>query len=133
MAMLVLQKPELIDKLTQLASDHHTTPNALLDTAIQEFVDKMEQQPAPEAQRHPSAPPEFLREAAAFAQLKPELLKQYKGRVVAIHQGKLVAVGDDRMAVLGMVLEKLGSVPCYIEWVEEQTPRRARITSTWVV
>jgi hypothetical protein len=123
----------LIDKLTQIAGAQHTTPDVLLDTAIQEFVDKMEQQPAPEAQRHPSTPLEFLREAVAFARLKPELLKQYKGRVVAIHQSEVVAVGDDRMVVLGMVLEKLGPVPCYIEWVEEQTPRRARTTSTWVV
>jgi hypothetical protein len=133
MATLVLQRSELIDKLAQIASDHNTTPDALLDTAIQEFVDKMEQQSVPEEQGRPSAPPEFLREAAAFARLKPELLKHYKGRVVAIHQGEVVAVGDDRMDVLGIVLEKLGPVPCYIEWVEEQTPRHAHITSTWAV
>ena len=133
MATLVLQKPELIDKLTQIARDQNTTPDALLDTAIQAFVDKVEQQVTPAERARPSAPPEFLREAAAFARLKPELLKQYKGRVVAIHQGEVVAVGDDRMAVLGMVLEKLGPVPCYIEWVEAQTPRRARMTSTWTI
>jgi predicted transcriptional regulator len=132
MTTLVLDKPELIDKLRQLANAHNTTPKLLLDTAIQEFVSKMEQQDGLSEQEQPPAPAEFLREAAAFTRLKPELLKQYKGRVVAIYQEKVVVVGDDRMEVLGVVLEQLGPVPCYIEWVEEQTPRIARITSTWI-
>jgi predicted transcriptional regulator len=132
MATLVLQKQHLVDRLAQIAAKRNTTPEILLDAAVQEYLDKEEPQAAPQPLR-PAAPPEFLREAEAFARLKPELLKQYKGRAVAIYQGEVVAVGDDRMDVLGTVLEKLGPAPCYIEWVEEQTPRRARITSTWVV
>jgi Family of unknown function (DUF5678) len=130
MTSLTLQKMHLIERLERIAVTRKTTPETLLDTAVQEFLDKVEPQPII---RPPSVPPAFLREAEAFTRLKPELLKQHKGRVVAIHQGKVVAVGDDRMDVLGVVLEKLGPVPCYIEWVEEETPRRARITSMWVV
>jgi hypothetical protein len=133
MTALIVQKPELVDRLEQLAIDRNTTPDALLDTAVQEFLDKVDLQSTATRPEQPAAPPEFLREIAAFERLKPELLKQYKGRVVAIHNGEVVAVGDDRMDVLGIVLEKLGPVPCYIEWVEEETPRRARITSTWVM
>lgn len=132
MTALVLQKQHLIERLEQIAARYNTSPEMLLDTAVQEFVDKAEQQVEKVASR-PAAPPEFLREAEAFKRLKPELLKQYKGRVVAIHQGQVVAVGNDRTEVLGIVLEKFGPVPCYIEWVEEQTPRRARIPSAWVV
>lgn len=87
------------------------------------------------AQQTPSAPPvpaEFEREVAAFEQLKPLLQEQYGGRVVAIHQGQVVAVGSDKMAVLDSVLETLGPVPCYIEWVEPDTPRRVQISSAWV-
>lgn len=76
---------------------------------------------------------EFLREVKAFEKLKPMLLKQeeYSGRVVAIHQGQVVAVGDDDMEVLGMVWDKFGEVPCYIEKVQPEL-RTARIPSLWV-
>ncbi|MGB0383751.1 MAG: DUF5678 domain-containing protein [Ardenticatenaceae bacterium] len=76
---------------------------------------------------------EFEREVAAFEKLKPMLMKKYEGRVVAIHQGQVVAVGDDKMDVLDMVWEKFGEVPCYIEWVETETPRRVRVPSVRVV
>ncbi|MGB5053108.1 MAG: hypothetical protein WBO24_01790 [Nitrospirales bacterium] len=79
-----------------------------------------------------SMPPEFADEVAAFERLKPTLQAQYGGQVVAIHQGRVVATGDDKMAVLGRVLDEIGPVPCYIEWVEPSSPRRARISSAWV-
>lgn len=79
-----------------------------------------------------AAPAEFEREVAAFERLKPALEEQHPGRAVAIHRGQVVAVGDDKMAVLGDVLAQFGPVPCYIEWVEPETPRRARISSAWV-
>jgi hypothetical protein len=80
----------------------------------------------------PSVPAEFLREVEAFEKLKPKLLKQqeYCGRVVAIHQGQVVAVGDDDMEVLGLVWDQFGEVPCYIEKVQPEL-RRARIPSIW--
>jgi len=75
----------------------------------------------------------FWREMKAFEKLKPKLLKQpeYCGRVVAIHQGQVVAVGDDDMEVLGLVWDKFGDVPCYIEKVQPEL-RTARIPSIWV-
>lgn len=76
---------------------------------------------------------EFEREVAAFDKLKPILMKKHSGRVVAIHQGQVAAVGDDKMDVLDMVWEKFGEVPCYIEWVEAETPRRVRMPSMRVV
>ncbi len=81
----------------------------------------------------PSVSAEFLREMRAFEKLKPKLLKQpeYDGRVVAIYQGQVVAVGDDDMDVLGLVSDKFGYVPCYIEKVQPEL-RTARIPSIWV-
>ncbi len=78
------------------------------------------------------APAEFRQEVAAFKRLKPFLQEHYAGRAVAIHHGQVVAVGDDKMAVLDDVLAQFGPVPCYIEWVGSETPRRARISSAWV-
>lgn len=129
MTALVLQKQHLIERLEQIAARNNTSPEMLLDTAVQEFVDKAEQQVEKVAAR-PAAPPEFLREAEAFERLKPELLKQYKGRVVAIYQGKVVMVGENVLDVHAAVTDKFGPVPCYVDQVEE-TPRRVRIPSVW--
>jgi hypothetical protein len=131
MTTLTLEKPELIDRLERIALDHHTTPTALLDTAVEEFLDRVDRAPGAPRHAQPIAPPEFLREIAAFEQLKPELLKQYQGRVVAIYQGQVVAVGDSVLGVHDAVTAKFGPVPCYVEWVEEQTPRRVRMVSAW--
>ena len=82
----------------------------------------------------PDDPPaDFAREVAAFEQLRPALQAQYGGRVVAIYHGQVVATGDDKMTVLDTVLSKLGPVPCYIEWVTPDTPRRVRAPLAWVV
>lgn len=92
--------------------------------------------PQADARPKPSpAPPEFLREVEAFERLKPILLSQeeYCGRAVAIHQGQVVAVGDDKMEVLAEAWEEFGEVPIYVEWVEPETPRRVRIPSVKVV
>jgi hypothetical protein len=35
--------------------------------------------------------------------------------------------------MLDAVLQTLGPVPCYIEWVEPEAPRRARVPSVWLV
>ncbi len=81
----------------------------------------------------PDDPPtDFAQEVAMFEQLRPALQAQYGGRAVAIYHGQVVATGDDKMAVLDAVLSKLGPVPCYIEWVEPDTPRRVRVSSAWV-
>ncbi len=79
-----------------------------------------------------SVPVGFEREVAAFERLKPTLQEQYSGRAVAVYQGQVIAAGNDKMAVLGAVLETRGPVPCYIEWVEPEAPRQARIPSAWV-
>ncbi len=74
----------------------------------------------------------FEAEIAAFEQLKPALLERYPGRAVAIYQGQVVEVGDDKMEVLAQVIDKLGDVSCYVEWVEADAPRRVRVPSVRV-
>ena len=79
---------------------------------------------------------DFEAEIAAYERLRPELLKRYQGRVVAIAQGQVVEVGDKqdtKMSVLTRVRARLGNIPCYIEYVEANTPRRARVPSSWAI
>lgn len=85
-----------------------------------------------EQQMLSAVPPEFASELAAFEQLRPTLAEDYAGQAVAIYQGRVIAAGDNKMDVYGQVLEKFGPVPCYIEWVEADPPRRARMPSAWI-
>lgn len=131
MTTLTLARPELVDRLEQIAINQETTPTALLDTAVLEFIEKMEQQAVQKSTTQPTVSTEFLQEVAAFEQLKPQLLQQYAGRVVAIYKGNVVGVGDDVLTVHNAVVEEYGPVHCYVEWVEQEAPRRVRIASAW--
>ena len=60
-------------------------------------------------------------EHRAFQQMLPALLKQYAGRVVAIHNGEIVAVGDDRMEVWQRARQQTNSAPIYVQTVDSPT------------
>ncbi len=70
-----------------------------------------------------------MAEIAAFERLKPELLKTHHGQFAAVYQGQVVEVGDDEMELLNQMDKRFGNVPCYIELVAENSPRRARMPS----
>jgi len=75
----------------------------------------------------------FEQEIAAFARLKPDLFPKYSGQYVAIYQGEVVASGDEKLAVLDQVRERLGDVVCYVEKVTSDAPRTVRLPSYRVV
>jgi hypothetical protein len=58
------------------------------------------------------------REHAAFEQMLPELLKQYPGQAVAIHDGQVVGVGDDEVVVWEEARKKFKGAPIYVQIVE---------------
>lgn len=105
------------------------TPVAVL-ISLEDYV-AFQQWQAARGQREPFLPPDFAREVAAFERLRPALLAEYAGRVVAIRDEKVVVVGDDPAAVLSDVERRLGPGMCYVEWVEADSPRRVRVPSLW--
>jgi hypothetical protein len=62
----------------------------------------------------------FDREKAAFEQLKPDLLKQFPDKCVAIVGGQVVEVGEDKLQVIERVRERFGRVSMYVQWVTAQ-------------
>ncbi len=60
----------------------------------------------------------IMREHNAFQQLLPQLRQQHLGRVVAIHNSKVIAVGDNRMEVWQRARQQVGKAPVYIQTVE---------------
>lgn len=86
----------------------------------------------PRSRSRPPVSKAFLREVEAFERMRPELMEQYRDRFVAIHKGKVIAVGDTSLGVLEDVRERFGRITVYIELVSPDSPRKARIPSVWV-
>lgn len=75
-------------------------------------------------QQRQQAPPQspqlvaFAQERAAFERMLPQLLQDYPGKVVVIHQAKIVEVGDEIGPTLEKVYTRYGYVPCYVARVQ---------------
>ena len=77
----------------------------------------------------------FEREVAAFERMLPQLLQKYRGRVVAVYEGRVVEVGcpgEGVAEVAGRVYSRVGYVPVYVQRVTE-TPRVYKITGPRLV
>lgn len=64
-------------------------------------------------------------EKEAYQKMLPELLKEHRGKWVAIHQGKVVALSADKESVLQEIAEKRYRL-VYLQQVQEE-PRTADI------
>ena len=67
----------------------------------------------------------------SFEALKPELLTTHPNEFVAIYQQQIVGFDTDEMNLIRRVYEQYGPVPCYVEKIVPETPRKVRITSRW--
>jgi hypothetical protein len=70
-------------------------------------------------------------EIATFEALKPGLLQTHPDEFVAIYQKEIVGFDQDEMNLVRRVYEKFGPVPCYIEKIVPDTPRKVRMPSRW--
>jgi hypothetical protein len=69
------------------------------------------------------------RDRRAFWNLLPELRRSHDGQYVAIHDGKVVASGSERVPVALEAYRRVGYVPLYLGHVTDQPPKPARIPS----
>jgi len=83
-------------------------------------------------QRRQSEAEAIEREHAAFQKMLPELLQQYPGRVVAIYQGQVIVVGDQRMDVWQQARQQVNGAPVYVQTVES-SPRIYKLPSRKVI
>lgn len=117
----VVQFPqELYEAVRKKAAAQQKTTDALVIEWVSKHLDESQTSEITQA---------FEQEVAAFEQLRPALLKQYAGRYVAIYQGKVVAIGDEKLALLDVVRERFGPIVCYIEKVSPDSPRTVRMPS----
>lgn len=71
--------------------------------------------------------PKLKREYRAFLQMLPELLKTHYGQYVAVHEGKVVESGDDKLEVIARAYARHGYVPIYVHLVTDQPQPLERI------
>ena len=107
MSDLILSEPNLVSKLEQLAREHSTTPEALLRLAVGRYVDDMGKQ-------------KLQQEIQAFHAQHKELLKNYAGQTVAIHQGQVIDHDHDAHSLYLRIREQYGNIPILIRQVTEQ-------------
>jgi hypothetical protein len=74
-----------------------------------------------------SANGKWQREYEAFARLKPQLLTSHAGQYVVIHDGEVVASGDDEVALALQFFAQHGNVPVHIGLVTPHPEPVARI------
>lgn len=70
---------------------------------------------------HPELP-KGEREHQAFLRLLPKLLTTHAGKYVAIHDGKVIDVDTDEVALIRRVHARIGYVPIHVALVREKPP-----------
>ena len=82
----------------------------------------------PEVNVSPVPSTKWEREFEAFRCLLPSLLSTYRGQFVAVHEGRVVDSGEDRLALIFRVLGKVGNVDIHVGLVTDQVETAVRIT-----
>ena len=82
--------------------------------------------PAPEISLRAPLPSKWEREHQAFQRLLPQLLATRRGQYVAIHEGQVVEVGEDKLDVALRALARVGNVPIHVGLVTTEPQPIAR-------
>lgn len=82
-----------------------------------------------------ATPPEdkWSREKRAFLAMLPELLTKYRDQFVAVHEGRVVGVGEDQIAIGLAAYRQFGNVAILVRKVTDAPPRVVRIPSIKVL
>jgi hypothetical protein len=73
------------------------------------------------------------KEQAIFEQRKPELLKQYRGRYIAMHNGEVVETAADLRTLRNKVFARFGHTPMLHTLVTDEPDREIVIRSPRLV
>jgi hypothetical protein len=77
--------------------------------------------PAPVIESLMSPSDKWTREYQAFRRLLPELLPARRGQYVAIHEGRVIASGPDKLPVALEAFRRIGNVSIHVGLVSEDT------------
>ena len=78
----------------------------------------------------PSAPSnKWESEYAAFQKLLPQLLLSHRGLYVAIHNGNVVGLGEEKLETARRAYSEYGPVAILVRLIAEELPRIVEIAS----
>jgi hypothetical protein len=108
MKTLILQERRLVEELEQVAAQQNTSAEALLNTAVSQFL-------------YNKVLRKMQAENQAFEQMHSKLVTQYLGQYVAIHNCELIDHDTDLMALRKRIRQRFGRMPILLRQV---TPER---------
>jgi hypothetical protein len=85
--------------------------------------------PAPRTDGPLPGEDKWNRERRAFQRLRPSLLRTHLGKYVAIHEGKVVDSGKDKIALALRAYSRFGYVPIFVTQVLAEPAPPVRIPS----
>jgi|GEM_PF-559236 len=83
--------------------------------------------PAPTVDWRPAARDKWGCEFKAFQRLLPQLLESHRGKYVVIHAGRVVATGEDDLALALRFFAEYGNVPIHIGLVADEPEPVTRV------
>lgn len=108
--MIGVQRRGLIERIQHLAQESNRDTTQIVEDAVQAYLDQLERE-------------KIHKETEAFWAMQADLVVQYLGEYVALHQGQVVDHDPDIVCLEQRVAEKLGDVAVLIAPVTGE-PRR---------
>jgi hypothetical protein len=65
-------------------------------------------------------PGKWAREYQAFRRLLPDLLQTHRGQFVAVHEGRVITNGEDKLAVALEAFRQVGNVSIHVGLVSDE-------------
>ena len=103
-------QPELMKQLEQIAVEQEVKPEELLETAVRAYLRQIERET-------------IKAEADAFRSMHAELVTEYLGQYVAIHNGQVVDHDKDFQSLHNRVRQRFGHRPVLLRRVEAEPER----------
>ena len=85
--------------------------------------------PTPDLSEYLPTETNWESERRAFLEMHNSLLKTHRGKYVAIHRGRVVESGEDKVALALLAYERHGYVPIYVGLVTDKPRPPVRIPS----
>lgn len=108
MKTLVLQEQKLVEELEQVAAQQNTSAETLLNTAVSQFL-------------YNKALRKMQTENQAFERMHNQLVTQYLGQYVAIHNCELIDHDTDLVVLRRRIRQRFGRMAILLRQV---TPER---------
>ncbi len=109
-------QPDLVKRVRQITRSREAAVEDFVNQAVRERLEQLEDQ-------------KLEAEAQAFERMHPQLVKQYLGQFVAVHEGQIADADIDFEALFLRLQKRLGDVPVLIRPVSTEPTLELRAPS----